>query len=364
MPILPFIMYQNSLRQDPSAKPPLELRQQVFEFHLPFSSTNRGTPWVQAQQCVHLCPLPQGFARDKSVLRCPAQSLIQTASKKNPSVLERLGPALARGTHRCPRSCPRAGSTASPPAAGAPCTAAGDHGKPRGWCSGEQRPAGNRWVWGQEGPKRNLPATFWAWAHPLPFKAAPPGASCPSSQRAPLYTLRRNRSMPTTVRITVPTLLAQLLSALRTWLIYKLFVQMSKWKLRKVQKWQSQAGTRSLPVYQPMLLQHSTPAACPSPPGQHAAGNRSSLSLWSFSRTPGHSWTPSAGPGAEAPTNPTGKESTSQTYLDIFCAQILKVSQLPILQQTNFIRLTWKKVNGTVPIPECFQTRGTSKRPS
>lgn len=42
------------------------------------------------------------------------------------------GPALGQETHQCPGSGPQAGSTASPPAAGALCIAAGGHGKPRG----------------------------------------------------------------------------------------------------------------------------------------------------------------------------------------------------------------------------------------
>lgn len=49
---------------------------------------------------------------------------------------EPRGPLLARDTHRCPGCGPQAGSSASPPAAGAPCTAVGGHGTPRGWYSG------------------------------------------------------------------------------------------------------------------------------------------------------------------------------------------------------------------------------------
>lgn len=70
---------------------------------------------------------------------------------------------------------------------------------------------------------------------------------------------------------------------------------------------------------------------------------------------PGHSRSPTAHSGAEAPTNSTGRESSRQTYLDILRVQILKVSQLPILQQSDFIRLTWRSINSIFPISDCFQ---------
>lgn len=54
-----------------------------------------------------------------------------------------------------------------------------------------------------------------------------------------------------------------------------------------------------------------------------------------------------------------------QPCLDVFCVQILKVSQLPILQQSNFIRLTWwwgGAVNRTFPISEGFQIWGSPRQ--
>lgn len=52
-----------------------------------------------------------------------------------------------------------------------------------------------------------------------------------------------------------------------------------------------------------------------------------------------------------------------QPCLDIFCVQILKVSQLPILQQSNFIRLTWGGgEDRTFPISEGFQIWGSPSR--
>lgn len=47
----------------------------------------------------------------------------------------------APGTHRCPGSCPRVCSTASPPAAGAPCTAGAGRETPPGKCSGRDKPS-------------------------------------------------------------------------------------------------------------------------------------------------------------------------------------------------------------------------------
>lgn len=75
-------------------------------------------------------------------------------------------------------------------------------------------------------------------------------------------------------------------------------------------------------------------------------GRQEPLSLWGFSRTPYP---------ALRPHPPSGRESTSQTYLDVLCVQILEVSQLPILQQPDFVRLTWRKVQRTLPVSECSQ---------
>lgn len=69
-------------------------------------------------------PAPMGFHTRQKCSKRPWTLLGLDGAQEEPPV--------SPETHQCPGSGPQAGSTASPPAAGAPCTADAGHETPRG----------------------------------------------------------------------------------------------------------------------------------------------------------------------------------------------------------------------------------------
>lgn len=304
---LPCITYQNPLMRDPSQSFP-------------------GTPW---QQAWWFCQLPQGFTQD----RCPKRPRpAQVAPRKNPNMLTEVqdpvpGPAP-------PPALQLLVLCVLQPAVMENHTDDALAGKQAGGaeCGRQEEPRGAHLPPSEPGYPH--PQGCSTWSLPLGVPQLPPQnpSNTNSSEKSAACPLS------TTTECFTHTATCQTFCADEQTEAQKTSVS-------------GQPGAQSL-VHQPTPLRLSA-VACPSP-RESTGGNRGPLSLWGFSRTPMPLLTTTARP-ALRPHPPLREGERPQTYLDVLCVQILKVSQLPILQQPDFVRLTWRRMKSSLPVSECFQ---------